>query len=201
GAQQVLTALDLTTQVRRLGEREAVGGQPDRRLEYPGEGEAAEAVVERREASGLARHADRETARARQGLLGPTVLEEELRLRCGRCLLAVVARDVLSVGTMHEREAAAAETARGGVHDADGGRRGDRGVDHRAADAQHLRAGRRGQAVFGGNRPAAGLRAGGSAEQGGNGEDTERARHERRLTLSRRGEATARRPCRGGFVC
>ena len=52
----------------------------------------------------LTRYVCTRMAPPRQGLLGPAVLHEELRLRCGRCLLAVVERDVLSVGTMHERE-------------------------------------------------------------------------------------------------
>jgi len=70
--------------------------------------------VERRDARGLARDADRESPRAEERGLGVSVRREAIGTCGGRCLLTVVEREVGAVGTMNEREAAAPDPARGG---------------------------------------------------------------------------------------
>ena len=200
GAQQVEAALDLATQVRCLGEREAVGREPHRRLEHTRERQSAEAPVEHREPRRFAGNGDGETSGTCPRLDRLAALEVAIGGRRGGRAFSVVEGDVPSVREMDEGEPAAAETARRGMDDADRRGRGDGRVDDRTARAQDLRAGGRREGMLRGDRAAARAGAGGGGERHGEDEDGERTRHEPPLSALPRVRATGGAPCRGGGV-
>ena len=109
----------------------------------------AEAPERRVDTRDLARHSDAEDAVARQVLVGLAVAHVHVGARRERRSFAIVER-VKGVGLRHidEHEAAAADSARGGIRNADRQRGGDRGVDRVAALLENLDAGVRRVVAF-----------------------------------------------------
>ena len=127
----------------------------DRRHERGGERQGAEVAKDAREPLDLARHGDRQAAAQREARDHLAVAQVHVRPGGSRCGLAEIDHVILAcLAVVDHSEAAAADAARGRVHDAGGKNRRDGGVDGVAAVLEYLDACLGGELVLCGNHAA-----------------------------------------------